>query len=95
MKDKQHKIYNNKKDKIYNKNWKKEIKKKPPKNKFDVNVQSLRAPKLAHVKRGNHKIRTTNWTQSNKNGLKVKADGLDIEAIAFKATTTQSNGSKL
>jgi hypothetical protein len=55
----------------------------------------LRAPKLAHVKRGNHKIRTTNWTQSNKNGLKVKADGLDIEAIAFKATTTQCNGSKL
>jgi len=25
----------------------------------------------------------------------VKEDGLDIEAIAFKATTTQSNGSKL
>ncbi len=94
MKEKQHKIYNNKKDKYIAKIEKSKLK-KIPKKKFDVNVQSLRAPKLAHVKRGKHKITTTNWTQSNRNGLKVKEDGLDIEAIAFKATTTYSNGSKL
>jgi hypothetical protein len=49
-----------KKVKYITKIEKSKLKKKPPKSNFDVNVESLRAPKLAHVKRGKQKITTMN-----------------------------------